>query len=236
MKVGKYLFLLIPISLFFFSNLSAQTDGYFIFPQPLMSGKYTSSVGLSTAGLPEDQVEEASSMIRSPLFNYQGLYGLPNNFQLYGAINTNIITYHFSIGPKWGLSFDKYTFVVGYDIAYWFGKLEQFGFQSKIKGWISYPNLTVGYDFEKFAISVKGELIILTSLTETQDEIEIEKDRPGFAGATLGFYIEQPLWKDNYMLIGFKMNFTKFYYPTWAAFTTFDRYLFSPEFVLGINL
>jgi hypothetical protein len=236
MLTGKKMLLLTTLSLLFFSKLIAQTDGYFMYPQPAMEGKYTNSVGLLAAGLPEDQVEEASSMIRGPLLNYRGLYGLSNNFLLYGAVYTNIITFHFSVGPKWGLTFDRFAFTVGYDIAYWFGKLEQFGFQSKIRGWISYPNLTVGYEFEKFAISVKGELIILTGLKEQQDEIEVDTDRNSFAGVTLGVYIEQPLWKDNYMLIGLKMNFTKFYYPTWAAFATFDRYLYVPEIVLGINL
>jgi hypothetical protein len=218
------------------SNLYAQNDGYFIYPQPSAAGKYFSTVGFMAAGLPEDQVEEASSMIRGPLFNYQGLYGLPNNFQLYGGVYTNIITFHFSVGPKWGLEYNKFSFNLGYDIAYWWGKLEQFGFESKIRGWISYPNLTIGYDFEKFAISIKGELIILTHLTEKQDEVEITTDRNSFAGTSLGLYIEQPLWKDNYLLFGLKVNYTKFYYPTWAAFATFDRYLYIPEIVLGINL
>jgi hypothetical protein len=222
--------------LFIFSKLFAQTDGYFIYPQPSAGGKYFSTIGLMAAGLPEDQVEEASSVIRGPLFNYQGLYGLPGNFQIYGGVYTNIITFHFSAGPKWGFSVDKFSLVFGYDIAYWFGKLEQFGFQSKIRGWISYPNLTFGYDFKKFAISVKGELIVLTHLTEQQDDIEIVTDRNSFAGGTLGLYIEQPLWKDNYMLVGLKINYTKFYYPTWAAFATFDRYLYVPEIALGINL
>ena len=226
----------ILIFIFFCSNSPAQTDGYFIYPQSIHAGDYFSTIGLLTASLPEDQVEEASSMIRGPLFTYQGLYGLENNFQLYGGVYTNIITFHFSVGPKWGLTFNKFAFKVGYDIAYWFGKLEQFGFQSKIRGWISYPNLALGYEFKKFAISVKGELIILTHLTEKQDNIEISTNRNSFAGMTLGIYIEQPLWKKNYMLFGLKINYTKFYYPTWAAFATFDRYLYIPEIVLGINL
>ena len=93
-----------------------------------------------------------------------------------------------------------------------------FGFQSKIRGWISYPNLTLGYNFEKFAISMKGELIILTHLTEKQDDVEISSDRNSFAGTAVGIYIEQPLWKDNYIVFGLRVNYTKFYYPTWAAF------------------
>ena len=228
----------LSILIFFFlcSISPAQNVGYFIFPHSSQSGDYRSTIGMLAAGLPEDQIEETSSMIRGPLFHYQGLYGLGNNFDLYGGVYTNIITFHFSAGPKWGLTFNKFAFNVGYDIAYWFGKLEQFGFQSKIRGWISYPNLTLGYDFNKFAISVKGELIILTHLTEKQDDIEITTDRNSFAGTAVGIYIEQPLWKKNYMLLGLKINYTKFYYPTWAAFATFDRYLYIPEIVLGINL
>jgi hypothetical protein len=218
------------------TGLQAQTDGYFIFPQPIASGKYTSTVGLLAAGLPEDQVEEASTAIRSPLLNYQALYALPSNFQLYGGFYTNLITYHFSLGPKWGFRFDRFTGAIGYDVAYWFGQLEQYGFQSKIHGWLHYPNLTCGYDFGHFAISIKGELILLSSLTEKQDDIEISNNQNSFGGGTVAVYIEQPLWKDNYMLIGLKANFTKFYYPTWAAFATFNRYLFIPEIVLGINL
>jgi hypothetical protein len=219
-----------------FSDLYSQNDGYFIYPQPEASGKYFNTIGLIAAGLPEDQIEEASSMIRGPLINYQGVYTLPGNFQIYGGVHTNIITFHFSAGPKWGLNLNRFGFTLGYDIAYWFGELEQFGFKSKIRGWISYPNLILGYDFKKFAISIKGELIILTHLTEKQDDIEIITDRESLAGGTIGIYIEQPLWKDNYMLFGLKVNYTKFYYPTWAAFATFDRYLYIPEIVLGINL
>jgi hypothetical protein len=236
MTSHKVFLITVLLVLVFSLKILAQNAGYFIYPQPWASGKYFSTVGLMAAGLPEDQVEEASSMIRGPLFNYQGLYGLENNFQLYGGVYTNIITFHFSVGPKWGLAFDKFAFSIGYDIAYWAGKLEQFGFQSKIRGWISYPNLALGYDFEKFAISLKGELIILTHLFEQQDEVEITTDRNSFAGITLGLYIEQPLWKDNYLLFGLKLNYTKFYYPTWAAFATFDRYLYIPEIALGINL
>ena len=137
------------------TGLQAQTDGYFIYPQALAFGKYTSTVGLLAAGLPEDQVEEASSLIRAPLLNYQALYGLPENFKIYGGFNTNIVTFHFALGPKWGFRLDKFSTNIGYDVAYWFGQLEQFGFKSKVHGWLHYPNLTVGYEFAKFAVQLR---------------------------------------------------------------------------------
>jgi hypothetical protein len=217
-------------------QIQAQSPDYFIYPQSLNVAQYNSSIGLYLADLPEDQVEEASALLRGPLFNYKALFGLPANFQLYGSFHTNFITFHFALGPKWRYEYEKFALAVGYDIAYWFGKLEQFGFNSKVRGWISYPNLTVGYNFDKFSISVKGELIFYNDIDTWQDEVKLSTNVDTYSGFAIGVYIEQPLWKKNYVILGLKVNYTKYYYPTWAAFTTFNRRFYIPEFVLGFTL
>lgn len=224
------------VTFLFQCNLLAQEKNYFIYPQQLPFEKYKSSVGLGLADLPEDQVEEASTFIRGPIFNYQALFGLPNNFQIYGAVFTNIATFHFSLGPRWTYQLNHFAFALGYDIGYWFGELNQFGYNSKVKGWIHYPNLTIGYDSKNFTISLKSELIIQTSRTDKSDDVEIETDFDSISGLIIGLYIEQPLWKDNYVLLGLRMNYTKFYYPIWAAFPTFNRYFYIPEIMIGFNI
>ena len=85
-------------------------------------------------------------------------------------------------------------------------------------------------------ISIKSEVIIQTSRSDKSDDVKVKSDFNTFSGITFGLYIEQPLWKDNYILLGLKMNYTKFYYPIWAAFPTFNRYFYIPEFTLGFNL
>jgi hypothetical protein len=217
-------------------NLFAQEKNYFIYPQHLPFESYKSSMLLAQADLPEDQVEEASTFIRGPLFKYQALYGLPDNFQIYGGICTNIVTFHFALGPRWHYQIDKFRFSLGYDIAYWFGELNHFGYNSKVKGWIHYPNLTVGYEFDSFAISLKSELIIQTARHDKSEDVEVKSEFRDLSGFSAGLYIEQPLWKDNYVLLGLKMNYTQFYYPIWAAFSTFDRYFYIPEITIGFNL
>jgi hypothetical protein len=214
----------------------AQSQNYFLYPDILSSTEFKHSVGLGMADLPEDQVEESSDFIRAPLFNYQIRYGLPENFNIYGAVNSNLVTFHFSLGPRWHYKADRWTIGLGYDIAYWFGQLNQFGYKSKIHGWFNYPNLTVGYAFNKFAVSVKGELILQTSITTKSDDIEVSNSYNTFNGTIIGIYIEQPLWKDQIVLIGLKMYYTKFYYPIWAAFPTFNRYFYIPEITIGLNL
>jgi hypothetical protein len=187
-----------------------------------------SSLGLSTAKLPEDVVE-TDDVFRGPLFSYKLKYGLPENFLAEAGVETNIITYQFALGPKWNYSIDRWGFSVGGDIAYWFGQLEQFGFDTKINGWTMYPNLSAGYRFNKFTISMKSELVFNLAETTKNGELEVSNDLDFFNGWTIGVYLEQPLWKDNFVVIGIRSTFLKFYYPMWAAFSTFDRTFYIPE-------
>jgi hypothetical protein len=204
----------------------------FLYPQRLQSGNLKFLAGMSLANLPEDVIE-SDDLFRAPLFKFHALYGIPKNFSIEGSLNTNLVTWHFSLGPKWNYVFDKLSFALGYDVAYLFGGLKQFGFDSSIKGWMNYPNVAIGYKFSKFTISVKGELVLVTSLTETADDLEVESDINTFSGYTLTTVVEQALWKENYFLVGLKINWVKFYYPQWAAFSTFDRLFFIPELTVG---
>ena len=186
------------------------------------------SLGLSTAKLPEDVVE-TDDVFRAPLFSYRLKYGLPENFIAEGGVETNLITFHFSAGPKWNYQFDRLGLSVGAVIAYWFGQLEQFGFDTKFNGWIMYPNLSAGYRFDKFTISVKSELVLNLAETSINGETEISNDLDFFNGLTIGLYFEQPLWNDQFVVLGIRSTFLNFYYPMWAAFSTFDRTYYIPE-------
>jgi hypothetical protein len=133
------------------------------------------------------------------------------------------------LGPKWNYGLDRWGFSIGTDLSYYFGKLEQFGFDTKFSRWALYPNISAGYQFDKFAISVKSELVFNLAETSKNGESEIENDLDFFNGWTIGFYIEQPFWGDNYVVLGVRSTFLKFYYPMWAAFSTFDRAFYIPE-------
>jgi len=201
----------------------------------MTSGQFKNIIGLSMANLPEDVIE-SDDIFYAPLFAYYMRLGLPENFLVEASVNSNLITYHLSLGAKWTYPIDKFSFAPGYDVAFWFGGLRHFGFNSKVRGWIHYPNLTFGYEFNKFTISVKGELILVTFLKEFQDDLVIERDRNFYSGFAITTVIEQPLWSDNFLLIGMKMNYTKFYYPQWAAFSRFNRFFFIPELIVGFIL
>ncbi len=212
------------------------SKNYFALPNQISLNEFKHIISLSSARLPEDFIEEASDYLKAPLIGYSAQYGLPHNFLLNGNVKTNIITWQIAFGAKWNYTIDKFSFALGYDLAFVYGQLKQFGFNSKINAWINYPNVNIGYEFNKFAISLLTEAIVITSISEYADDLEISNNFNEFAGVAFTAVIEQPLWKDHFLSIGLKLNYVKFYYPTWAAYSTFDRYFWIPEFKVGLVL
>ncbi|GIK61436.1 MAG: hypothetical protein HND39_16185 [Ignavibacteriota bacterium] len=203
-------------------------ENTFFYPHKYYQGQIISSLGIALAKLPEDVVE-TDDVFRAPLFSYRMKYGLPSNFLAEGSIETNIVTFNFMLGPKWNFALDRFAFSAGTDLSFYIGKLEQFGFDTKFNGWALYPNITAGYRLNKFTVSVKSELVFNLAEQSKNGESEIENDLDFFNGWTIGVYIEQPFWGDNYVVLGIRSTFLKFYYPMWAAFSTFDRQFYIPE-------
>jgi len=222
----------------FYLSLSAQEKpNYFYYPGKLAPKQYSHVVSVATANLPEDFAEEGSSMIRGPLFGYSAAYALPANFSIDGNFTTNIVTYQLALGPKWRNQIDDHWAIsLGFDLSFVYGQLGEFGYDSKISTWMGFPNLSIGYEFPKFAVALKVEGIFIADLKTKQDDIELTKEYDGMSGISFGIYIEQPLWKDQYITLGIKNNYTKFYYPAWAVFPTFDRIFWIPEFYIGFVL
>ena len=212
------------------------TPGTLHYPLAITPKEFKTEFAVSFSKMPQDVVEESAS-IRWPLFTLEANYGLPENFILKGRINTQIITNHLLLGGKWVYApHERVHLSVGYDIAYWFGQLKQYGFNNTAHGWINYPNLTVGYDFGKVALSVKGELNIVTSHTLYADDIEVSTDQNFFNGGSFTVYLEQPLWKNTTVSLAYRSNFLKFYYPEWLLFPTINQFYFIPELEVGFRL
>ena len=238
----KYFFLFIFFLLLMNMNAQDETNdfNYFIYPQKIEPLLLKHSLSIYAAKLPEDVVEEASNWIFAPVFSYGIKFGVSENFSLVGGVKSNIITHHFSCGIRWIHRWDKFAVSVGYDGAYFFGYLENFGFESRINGWFTYPNLTIGYQFTGFTLAIRTEALILMSLNETIDDLKVNHDIGDYIGdydgISVGFYVEQPFWKRTVVGLGMKFTVSKFYYPAWMAFTRFDRPLLIAETVLSFNL
>jgi hypothetical protein len=204
------------------------------FPMPVPERAWWQSVGFTAVAPPVEITEELQ--VRWPAFDYHTLYGLPSGFALEGRAAVQVLQNRFAVGPRWSSAVGPISFSVGYDLAYWFGFLNVAGYDSKAHGWQGTPNVSFGYRIGDVATTVKVELLMDHSVSTYQADLEVSSNSKAASGWAFTLALEQPFYKDKYLMLGFRAMYTKFYWETWPLFSTFDRYLFYPEIIVGFIL
>jgi len=206
------------------------------FPGTMTPYDWRLSLGYAAIKLPEDVYLEAASL-KFPLIKFAVVMGLPENFLLDGKIATQLVSNHFELGGRWVYNINNQLHLdIGYSLAYLYGQLKEFQYDSKISGWLSYPTAAIGYDFGNLALTFRGGLSFINSMQSTSGTttVDFAVDRGN------GFYyritLEQRFYKNTTIGIGFQMNYYRFYYPEWLMFPTFDRYYWLPELQIMFSL
>lgn len=213
-----------------------QEAGYpFIYyPSPLAEHAWQVSVGFTLVQPPKEFTEEIR--IGAPAFDGHALYGLPSHFALDGRAIAQVVQNHFSLGARWTYPLGDFAVGAGYDVAFWFGFLNVEGFDTRANGWMNYPSVTVGYNTGEVRLILKAEAILDLRHRTSAGDNEISSDTDRLAGGSYMFAIEQPFWGSTHLTLGFRATYTKFDWMTWSFFSTFDRYLFHPEIIVGFIL
>jgi len=196
------------------------------FPHIYKKWGFQIAAGLSMVKPPKDLLESA---IQAPLVNIHMTFGLPWKLSLEGDLNTIIVSNQLALGPRISFLHRNMGLKAGWDVAYIYGQLKQFGFDNSTRGWIHYPNLSVGYKLKKMAFTLKGEMVIVGKVTTKTAENEVSRSKYFFNGGTFALYVEQRLYKNKVFVIGLKDNYVKMYWPTWMLFSTFNRFYHIPE-------
>lgn len=229
----------LALLLLIMSDASAQETlarrPFIFYPSTPAEKEWQVSVGLTLTTLPRDITEEVA--VRAPAFDLHALYGLPSNFSLDGRVFSQVVQNHFSVGPRWAHPMGRFSFSLGYDVAWWFGFLTTIdGFDTKASGWLNYPSITLGYDLEDVYLLAKMEAILNMYYRSYVGESELSTDQNTFSGMAFTLALEQPFWKNTHLTLGMRGSYTKFHWQTWSLFSTFDRYLFYPEIIIGFIL
>jgi hypothetical protein len=204
-------------------------------PGTLEYGQLSHLLGLSAIKMPEDIIED-ETFLRSPLLFYKLKLGLPYNFKFLASVESNIITFHFEGGLGWHFLLDKFSFAPEIRSSYWTGRLKLHGFDSRMTGVDVTPGFSAGYTFRKFSITLKAELLYQISNTIRAGEITVSRDPQKFNGYSAGIFVEQPLWGNHVLVIGFRSIHVQLYYPIWVAFSTFERKFHVTEASMGLIL
>ncbi len=227
---GLILILLITPEFFAAQDSTGFSSKYFFFPgkQNNWEGKFYS--GLSLAQLPTKIVEDVFDQV--PTLELKYITGILPNLSLKGELNTNVITNQLVISPDYNFSINKFSFAVGNDLTFWYGFFKSDGFDVSVVGWGYSPFITAGFNADDFFLSMKIAADVRAQNTFMKS-LRYKDSSPKFVGFTMTIAIEQPLWGNNYMALGFRAYYTKFFYKSWLSFSTFDQYLYYPEFFAG---
>lgn len=206
--------------------------GSFLLPQRLPKGKYSHAIYILYIVPPKDWTLDA---VIAPMFQYSAKYTLPKGFNLQGSAASLIISNRFNAGPFWNYDVNNFHFGVGYQVAFNFGFLTQFGFNTIMTGWEQQPSLTAGYSFGKTAVTVRGDLYYTTDLNLSEGGNVISNKDPFLNGWSVNASFEQRIHKNRVMSLGFKLSYLRYHVLAWPAFPVNSYRYFVPEFQLGLN-
>lgn len=207
---------------------------YIYFPRELPAWKFVKTLGFTLAYIPAIISEEEIN--QSPLIDFNMRLGLPYNFSANARISTIGITNNFQIGGQWNHSFNNFSFGIGFDFAYWLGSFRRPDFNVVANGTMNYPFISIGLDFDDFYVSLRAEAQIVTFSETFIGDASVGGIQKELAGFIITYALEQPFWKNTNIVQGVRLSYTKFFYQSWLSFSTFDRYIFFPEFIIGIFL
>jgi hypothetical protein len=210
-------------------------QSYLFFPYP-MDKKWHTSLGATFTNIPDEVTEEARP--RVPAGDLHLLRKINSKFAIDGRLNFQVIQNHISVGPRFiHVLNDRLSFSIGDDIAWWFGYFNFSSFDTKANGWINYPNVSVGYKMKKqLLVTLKGEAMITLYERSTVGKQSVATSGLEWNGYAGSLILEQPLYKNKSFILGFKGQYTNFFWQTWPLFPTFNKTIFYPEVIAGFVL
>jgi len=204
----------------------------FLLLQPLPKGKYYQNVSIQYVVVPKDWT---TSIISAPMLSYAGKYTLPYGFNLQASLATLFISYRLNLGPFWNYTVDHYHFGAGYQVAFNYGFLNQFGFKTNLTIWEQQPSIAAGYSFKKAAITVRGDLYWTNSIYQTQGGHTVPYTTSFINGYSITTALEQRLWKNRLMSFAVKLGYLRYHIIAWPAFPVNQYRYWVPEFHLGLS-
>jgi len=207
-----------------------------VFPYPMYREKWRSSIGFSLLTTPEDITEEVH--IRVPAIDFRVLRRLSNHLIAAGRINTQILQNQLLLGFYWTQPLsNKLFFSAGNNIGYWFGFLTVEGFNSRARGWLTYPNISVGYRTKRdLLITLQAQVSVNLAYKAFNGKEELSSGRVFYNGETFTIAIEQPFYHHKHVTLALSAINNYFFWQTWSLFYRVDRKIFYPQITVGFIL
>ena len=205
----------------------------FLLPQALPKWKFYHAFSIYYVVPPKDWTLD---MVKAPFFNYSCKYSLPKAFNVQANVSTIFVSNRISLGPFWNYAVNDFYFAAGYQVAFNYGKLGQFGFNTTLTGWEQQPSLTAAYNFGKTAVILRGDLYYTNALNVGEGGHVIKLQENFLNGYSVTATYDQRLHKNKVLSLGLKINYLRYHIIAWPALPVNSYRYVIPEFQLGIKL
>ncbi len=205
------------------------------FPYP-MDRPAKFSVGLTFTTMPYDITEELHFQI--PALDIHLLKRLSKKISLDMRANIQVFQNLITVGPRWDTKLnDRLSISVGNDIGYWIGAVNTEGIQTRGHGFQNMPNVSIGRRFNRrVLLTFRAEAQMNFSIKTYAKDTELTSDYRLFGGSAYSIILEQPFYGNKVLTVGLRGIYTDFFWQTWTLFETFDRNIFYPQVIIGLNL
>lgn len=219
----------------FAQNLPIEQQKFIYFPHP-MTHKWSTSIGLTATTLPYDITEELH--YRVPAVDFHVIRKISKKVNLDGRISFQGLQNLITVGPRWTTELNsRFSLGVGDEVGYWFGFVNFSGFKSRGRGFENYPNVAIGYRFNKqVLLTLRADAIMDFGIKTFAGNERVTTDYRLFSGSSYTIALEQPFYGKKNLTLGFRAMYTDFFWQTWPAFESFDRNIFFPQLIIGLIL
>jgi len=214
---------------------------YFYFPKASDTWDISYLLGFTLTKLPAYIVEEEINT--SPALFGALRMELPLNFSTNLLISSNYISNIGTLGLMYHLNLGLTNLSVGMNGSMWFGHLDIEYIKLKAYGILVKPIATVGFDFNDFLLSSSLELQYGYMKTFSDDDSYLEWEDEFISKSwypasclSLRINVEQPLWNNNWVLLGVGLHWATFYYQAWITYSAIKQPLIYPEFYFSFIL
>lgn len=231
----KLVFILLSLSLGQYSYAQSDTSSrkFIYYPETYAKWNYRFVAGASISSFPA--VISENQVSHSPMLFGGFRIGMPLNISASINLSSNYISNYASISLICSPIQEPITIAIGGKIAGWYGQLELDAENFNSRGFILNPLINLGIRLDKLMLSIELESQYSRFFTYSENEFLGTVKEPE-AGYGISINLEQPLWNDNYVVIGLKINYSKFFYQSWLSYNTIDEFLFYPEVLFGFIL
>ena len=170
------------------------------------------------------------------MFSYQAKYTLPKGFNVQGGFSSLLISNRIYIGPYWNYQFNHNYIGLGWNAAWNYGRLNQFGFATTLTGWEQQPSLVWGHAFERTAVTVRADFYYADVLYLYEGGHSLRAAQGLNNGYSFSATFEQKLYKNRALTLGLQMDYIQYHIIAWPAFPVNGKRYWMPEFKVGLNL